>query len=62
MREEPYPDLDNPNTIVRVVAGYRMNLPSDLNITLRLMIEDCWRADPAERPSMQVRENSIFIF
>ncbi|KAG0555597.1 hypothetical protein KC19_12G180600 [Ceratodon purpureus] len=36
---------------LKVIEGLRPALPSDLDISLRRLIEECWAADPAKRPT-----------
>jgi len=34
-----------------VIEGRRPKLPSDLDVTLKDLIESCWNPIPSERPS-----------
>ena len=59
----PYPDISD-NVVQRVMDGYRMSCPQDCPQQLYEIMMECWRDDPASRPtfeSLQWRMEDFFI-
>ncbi|CAP24678.1 Protein CBG03859 [Caenorhabditis briggsae] len=49
---EPYPGMMVAEVAQKVLTGYRMELPADLNPEIRALIGRCWADSADERPSM----------
>ena len=44
-------ELGPPQARLRVIAGLRPTLPSDLKSDLKVLIEECWDGKPEQRPT-----------
>ena len=49
----PYPDMTNKEVLERIQRGYRMPRPMGCPDKLYDMMLDCWREEPAERPTFE---------
>ena len=49
--ETPYPDMNNAQVVEALQTGYRMPCPLDCPDGMFEIITECWRSDPASRPS-----------
>eukprot|EP01114_Cavostelium_apophysatum_P021104 TRINITY_DN7266_c0_g1_i1.p1 TRINITY_DN7266_c0_g1~~TRINITY_DN7266_c0_g1_i1.p1 ORF type:complete len:488 (-),score=59.73 TRINITY_DN7266_c0_g1_i1:14-1477(-) len=50
---DPYPQMNNANTIAFVLGGRHQNPPEDIDSRLRTIITRCFSFDPNKRPSLQ---------
>lgn len=48
--KKPFADLSNSELTKKILAGEREVLPKDLPEGIAKLIQDCWSADPAQRP------------
>lgn len=60
----PYPGMTNAEVLQQVERGYRMPKPVDCNDLLYAIMLDCWKSEPAERPTfetLQWRLEDFFV-
>ncbi len=52
-RSEPWPDLNQTQTVVAVTSGNTLPIPTDCPTILPPILVACFDVDPAKRPSFQ---------
>ena len=55
----PYPTMTNAQVQKEIINGYRMPCPSRSPDNLYSIMLQCWREDPAERPSFQILHHQL---
>jgi len=55
----PYPGLSNGEIVDQLSSGYRMKPPKECPQEISLLMVDCWKENPKERPSLAVISSSI---
>ena len=56
----PYAGMDNCTVEERVIAGYRLSCPPDCPLaTHKALMLDCWRVDPAMRPTFAALQQCL---